>query len=330
MAVEWDRSYLESLLDNAIPETQDVEYKQQVPSKDGTDVLEGREEFLKDVTGMANAGGGGGVILYGVTNDGKLVPLKDSKPEKYDQLERRLGQWIDNGIEPRLHGAKFSKIDVADGYVLLLSIPNSMVGPFWGKVPGPQGAADTGRRIFKVRRGTRVVDMSYHEVREAFDRNSNTLVQARNWVRERIESHRTALKEAIPFVHIVPLASYQRATDPLALDDIRNHVPIFEPLFGNVAPMARHNFDGLRLFHEDPWTRPFVQIFRNGALEISDHVVSRNEDFQKHGGQEFYMYEIRVGYSQLTDRIEHQPRGLRTFLAGGGTNNPDSGPAHSS
>jgi len=292
MAAEWNRSYLESLLDNAIPETQGVEYKQQVPSKDDPDVLEHREEFLKDVSGMANAGGG--VILYGVTNDGKLLPLQDAKPEKYDQLERRLGQWIDNGIEPKMRGVSFAKIDVADGYVLLMSVPDSMAGPFWAKVPGPQGAADTGRRIFKIRRDTRVIDMSYHEVREAFDRNSNALMQAHNWVRGRIADYRNSLSEATPFVHIVPMASYQRATDPLEINDMRKHESILDPILGGSGSSGRHNFDGFRLFSGEPWDRPFVQIFRNGSLEISDHVVSLNEDFKTNGGPQLQLHETQL------------------------------------
>lgn len=291
MVAEWNRSSLESLSDNAVPETQGVEYKQQPPSKDSADVLKQREEFLKDVTGMANAGGG--VILYGVTNEGKLSPLKDEKPENYDQLSRRLEQWIDNGIEPRPHGVRFEKIDIDDDYILLLRIPNTMAGPFWAKVPGQQGAADTGRRIFKIRRGTRVIDMSYHEVREAFDRNSNALVHARNWVHERVQQyHRFGV--ATPLLHIIPLASYQRATDPLAVADIRAHELIFAPLFEGTSPIGRHNFDGIRLSSSDQWGDAFVQIFRNGSLEISEQIVSSNEDFKAHGGSEYHLHETNL------------------------------------
>ncbi len=310
MTVEWTRQYLETLQENAVSETQRIEFKQQAPAKaasktpdDRARALAHREEFLKDVTGMAN--GGGGDILYGVTDRGALKPLQDAAPETFDQLERRLHNWIENGVEPTLHGASFDKIVVDDGYVLRLHIPTTMAGPFWVNVPSANGDPDGSYRVFKVRRGSSVIDMSYHEVREAFDRNSNALLRARGWSAQRLEIVRSMISSTVPVIHIVPLAGYQRPMAPLSIPEMREHAIKLAPLFSEMHVAT--NFDGARYYFQERFEPPFVQVFRDGALELADIVTTENEDYATDGGAQFLVQETR-----LADFVMH---GLRNGLA---------------
>lgn len=264
----WDRAYIESLVENQIPESQGVDYKRQAPKLDKECDGKDRRELLKDVTGMANAGGG--VILFGVTNQVTLAPLQDEKPETYDKLTLRLGEWLDAGIEPKLHNLRFDKVDVEGGYVLVLKIPNTMAGPYWAKVPDPGGAKDTGSRIFKIRRGTEVSNMTYHEVREAFDRNSSALIRARDWSQERVMAMGRFARsgEVLGAVHIIPMASYQQPLDPLDIDAMRANSHTLARFFGEEVN-ARPNFDGYRLSSPTALF-PHAQVFRNGAIEMAE------------------------------------------------------------
>jgi predicted HTH transcriptional regulator len=55
-----DKTHIESLVTNEVPEGRTIEYKQALPG--GNDVA--KKEFLADVSSFANASGGD--LLYGV------------------------------------------------------------------------------------------------------------------------------------------------------------------------------------------------------------------------------------------------------------------------
>lgn len=299
-----DRQYVESLVGNNIPEQQGVEYKVLPPPKKDQGQ---REEFLKDVSGMANAGGG--AILYGVTNNVTLKPLVDAAPENFDSLERRLRQWIEVGIEPRITGLSLEKIDVDLGYILALRIPDSLAGPYWAKVSGPDGGTDTGRRVFKIRRGTSVSDMSYQEVRAAFDRASEALVRAANWSTSRnadafksLSRHRT-----VAVVHVIPLANYQRPLEPLAITELTRHEFDFKPVLPRGFDGSA-NFDGYRLYQSSLQDPTYVQVFRNGSIELAYEVTQPNPTFA----------QSQVGPATLIDAMqlaEHVWHALHAALA---------------
>lgn len=270
-----DRKFVENLVANTIPEQQGIEYKAIPPQRKDH---EQREEFLKDVIGMANAGGG--VILYGVTNNITLKPLLDAPPENFDLLERRLRLWIDAGVEPRITGLAINKIDLDGGYVLALHVPDSLGGPYWAKVNGSGGSTDSGRRIFKIRRGTSVIDMSYHDVRSAFDRASEAMARAEQWSAKRNEEVLEGLPtyRAVAVVHVIPLASYQRQLEPLAISDLKQD----EFDFTKVLPGGFNssvNFDGYRLYESSLTGPTYVQVFRNGSIELAYEITRPNPQF---------------------------------------------------
>src|SRR6266403_6171171 len=64
-----------------------------------------KQEFLKDVAALANAGGGD--IVYGISEvNGKanaLLRIQEAA-NPVDATRRRLGQWLESGIEPRIGG----------------------------------------------------------------------------------------------------------------------------------------------------------------------------------------------------------------------------------
>ena len=109
--------YLEDLCNSRTPETQTLEFKSELPGRDS----KARNDFLKDVSAIANAQGGD--LIYGVQEeDGCAITLIPITGESLDEAKRRLGQILDAGIEPRIIGLQFKDVPVAGGYILLLRV----------------------------------------------------------------------------------------------------------------------------------------------------------------------------------------------------------------
>ena len=104
---------IDALVQNAVCERRDTEYKQQLPG--GSD--EEAREFLADVSSLANASGGD--LIYGVRDkrDDKGQPT--GIPEAVDGLgrinsdaeERRLLNMLRDGIDPRIPGIRIKHLD---------------------------------------------------------------------------------------------------------------------------------------------------------------------------------------------------------------------------
>lgn len=274
-----DRTYIDDLVAGSFPEHQELDYKQKLYEKNDS----GRDELLKDVCALANASGG--VILYGIAEDGpdkapKVTPITD---ELFDVAQQRMQSQIDRLIEPRLPGVSFTRIEYDGGYVMALQIPGSFGGPYW--------YGTDGKKKFKVRRGTQTSDFSYQELRAAFDRNASATIRARNWVRERItdvRKGRNSLRplQPGPFVimHFVPMISYLSESSPIDIATSQKQL-LTVPIPWTNAYTYRINFDGLIIYpnmtpvHEDDDdVHGYVQIFRDGTIESVLRVAPLQSD----------------------------------------------------
>jgi len=144
---------LQALLEARIPEGQSLEYKEL--SLKGRNA---RVEALKDLSGMGN--GGGGVVLYGVTQDptdrelpGLLSPILDARAMGI------LEDVVRSGVSPPLLWEPI-RIDLGRGYVLAADVAPSALGPYM--VHGYE------EQRFYRRHGSRVDPMSEGEVRDAY------------------------------------------------------------------------------------------------------------------------------------------------------------------
>ncbi|KQV60141.1 hypothetical protein ASC95_01290 [Pelomonas sp. Root1217] len=170
---EIDATIIESLVENRLSESTTVEFKATLPDRSDRGIV----EFLKDACAMANSGGGD--IVYGVRElDGVADSLQPIEDETEDKALLRLGQMLDSGIEPRIAGARFLPIKTGNGYVLVLRVPQSFAGP--------HRVNRNGMHRFPLRNERHVSDMSYDQLRTAFDRTSSLAVAAREFRRERL------------------------------------------------------------------------------------------------------------------------------------------------
>jgi hypothetical protein len=271
-----DFDFVRRVIDAALPEDQELEYKRELPKKitDPTRAAQSKadpfEEFAKDVSAMANASGG--VLLYGVAEDDKTkrpatYPITD---EPFDQAQVRLHSILDGLIEPRLMGVTFDEIRIHGGYVLGIRVPGSLAGPHWHGKPE--------RRRFSVRRGGRVSEYTYQELRAAFDRNASAAALARQWIEKRVaaikagQTWRSLLPGPMTVVHIVPMLSYYQETPPIEIRQASELAIKFPRPWMQGGYSDSINFDGYMIYQsggeEDTELFGYTQMFRNGTMEV--------------------------------------------------------------
>ena len=271
-----DPAFVQRLIDAALPEDQELEYKRELPRKitDPTRAAQSKadpfEEFAKDVSAMANASGG--VLLYGVAEDEKtkrpcIYPITE---EPFDHAQVRLHSVLDSLIEPRLMGVTFNEVSVEGGYVLGIRVPGSLAGPHWHGKPE--------RRRFSVRRGGRVSEYTYQELRAAFDRNASAATRARQWMTERLASikegrtWRPLLPGPMTVVHIIPMLSYYQEEPPIDLRRASELAIKFPKPWMQGGYSDGINFDGYMIYQsggeEDTELFGYTQLFRDGTMEV--------------------------------------------------------------
>lgn len=244
-----------------------LEFKRDLPQ---ARLDQAKIELLKDVCAMANAAGGD--ILYGIEErDGAaaaLVPIT----EPFDAAERRMRQVLD-AIEPRLDGLRFREVPLsAGGYAILLRVPASYAGPH------------RFNSRFVLRDGTRNLDMTYDQLRAAFDRSASLTARALAFRDERVariergDGFRDVEPGPVMVVHVLPLEgmSGRKAVDLARLyNDFATMIT--NSRWGGAS--RAYNLDGITIFpaRNSDGHQGYVQAFRNGALEFVELIGSEYE-----------------------------------------------------
>jgi hypothetical protein len=245
-------------------ESQTLDFKQTLPSSSDRD----KSEFLKDVCALANADGGD--LVYGIAESkGVAVSPAPITGEAADAAKRRLGQVADAGLEPRVIGLQFRDVPVAGGYVLVVRVPASFSGPHRYNVGG------VGR--FVIRHGTHTADLSFDQLRSAFDRTATLTERARRLRNERLatisarETWMPMIAGPVCAVHLIPIACMGggNAIDIAAL--YNNYTQFIFAGWGGASRST--NLDGLVIHpgigKDQSEIGAYVQLFRSGAMEAA-------------------------------------------------------------
>jgi hypothetical protein len=255
-----DETKLQQVCNESTSESLTLEFKRELPSKEKSDKV----EFIKDVTALANAEGGD--IVYGIAEKGgtalRLHPITGTTS---DAEMRRLGQILDGGVEPRITGVHFQEVAVNGGFILVLRIPQSYDGPH-------RIIQDNDGR-FVLRTKTHTSDMSYSQLKAAFDRTATLTDRAKSFRAERLNAIRQGLtpKPVMPgplcVVHIIPLVSLtgRQSIDVVGLS--RNPGAIYFHEWGHGTSTL--NLDGI-VVHSPISNSPtygYIQIYRTGCTE---------------------------------------------------------------
>ena len=125
-------SDLLGLISARVPEGPSLEYKAMV----NVDTREERRELLKDLTGMAN--GGGGTIVFGLSESAG----QDAVPESITPLTDRgtvamFENVVRSAVRPPLL-MRLHSIEVPGGYCLIADVDQSPLGPYMVEAYGEQ------------------------------------------------------------------------------------------------------------------------------------------------------------------------------------------------
>ena len=260
-----DETILRQLCESECPESQTLDFKRELPGKLDQD----KHELCKDVVALANAEGGD--LVYGIEEkDGVAGSIVGITTEPVDEAIRRINQVLETGIEPRIHGLRMQHIPVSEGYVLILRVPASYDGPHCIRTNGNNKQ----QRRFVMRNGTMVSDMSYDQIRAAFDRTATLAEQARRFIatrRELIAKGETPvpLKDGPKLViHLVPIAGFAGRM----MVDLRAVYQNYNDFVNDEWDGGTRffNIDGLVVypgFGRDKGEDGYNHIFRTGAIE---------------------------------------------------------------
>jgi hypothetical protein len=256
-----DEALLISACNDKWPESQILEFKQVLPGSDD----KSRHEFLKDVCALANASGGD--IVYGVQErSGRADAPAPISQANYplDATKRRLAQILESGLEPRLDVRMHTVVFSSGDYILIVRVPASFQRPHRFKM--------SQHTRWVVRADTHVVDLTYDQIRDAFDRSATLADRARRFRDERLAAimsgttGRTMIAGPKCVVHLIPLASVAG----MASVDVRGLYNAYQHfIFKEAGAWTRSlNLDGLVVSPGGAGSDVlYTQIFRTGVLE---------------------------------------------------------------
>lgn len=271
-----DAILIQQLCDEGCPESQTLDFKRDLPAHDD----KGRHEFLKDVCALANSSGGD--LVYGVEENSGAAKAITPCTAPADATQRRLGQILDAGIEPRLQGVQFKEIAVTGGYVLIVRVPASF--------DGPHRYLFNSNSKFVMRSGTYTAEHSYTQLRDAFDRTATLVERAGRFRAERVQAI-TDGKTFAPLVagptcvmHFIPISA-MAGRRSVAVNELYTK-DFTQFMFRNWSGGSRSlNLDGLAVYpghlqDENDRMESYVQLFRSGAIEAVTYGGSHHPEFK--------------------------------------------------
>ena len=296
------------LVENEVVEDLHLEYKEKFP-----DCNNKKEEFLKDVSALANASGGN--IIYGLREEDGVaskivgVELADNK----DDFKTRLGNLIDDTIKPAIkYHIDLIELDQKNlnKFLVILKVYESFQKPHQIRIKKNQ--------FFYIRHDSRNVPMEIEELKQSFLR-SDTLAQSSDQFRS--DSVQKLCKGQSPYpsaptsdmnkliMHIFPVNSFysNRYVSP---DTIKDTLSTESTIFADSDPLIKHksihcieNFHGVLNYGDDYF---YTQFYRDGKIEFVDMYLFNN--LFKHLGPNNWIQTDRLNHEsyksyQLEDKI---------------------------
>jgi hypothetical protein len=298
------QEHIEQLVADQIREGPHLDFKRDLPAAWNDSA---KHEFLADTTAFANSGGGD--LIFGVDEDGqaqasRIMPQVISN---VDQEIRRLQDFLLNLAEPRLPGVKIQAVQVsvaeADGYVIVVRIPQSWAGPHRVKT----------NQHFFIRDGLRKRQLDVPEIRSLFLRTENQTRRLNDFRTERLgkilsgNAPQQLVDGPLLVAHLVPT---QAALGLVQIDPVPYTSQGRLPVIGTSGGLARLNLDGaLVVRNETPQgeTHGYSQFFRNGFFESTHVLTRRMEDGRvilASRSYEEHLIALLGGFRKELDRLD--------------------------
>lgn len=254
---------LRGLIDAAVAEGKDVDFKEQLPG--GTD--REKKEFLADATSFANTIGGW--LFYGIKETAGIASSVDGCVVDESDVEMlRLENLIQMGVKPRIPEYQLGAVLLGNGnHVFAIKLRRSFVHPHRVTL----GA----HAKFYARNSAGKYPMDVSELRTAFTRGQSLAERMKEFRRDRLASIQTRdtplplARNAILVLHILPLRAFD-TDDVVGMEDVWEQRTAFHPILG-ASMGSRMNMHGL-LTYSAPTRDPrdvlaYSQLYRNGTVE---------------------------------------------------------------
>lgn len=255
-----DASLLDRLVRDRAHEDARLEFKRELPPS----TQDGRIELLKDISALANAGGG--AIIYGVAEvKGTASAVLGLGGINVDREGLRVEQTLETGVQPRISGIWIQRVTHPSGPVLVIGVPRSLAAPHmvWAESTGQFWSRNNGGKFL----------MDATQVRQA-------MLAAGEWERaatvfrdHRVERIRlgTGLPKLDPqnaavVIHVLPLGGpRERADLPSVKPDWQSALYPGGGSFAQPGFLARPNADGWLVASITGKDVRHVQVFREGG-----------------------------------------------------------------
>ena len=110
---------IKKLLESNTPEDFEIEYKRELTSD--------KKELKADVIQFANTYGG--ILIIGIEEEDRvaknIVPITGD----IDAVKLQINQTLRSNIEPAIQGLVVQEVEVVDGFIILIGIPESKNKP---------------------------------------------------------------------------------------------------------------------------------------------------------------------------------------------------------
>lgn len=261
-----DENDLQKLVDNQVPESKTIDYKESLTGNSDSD----KKEFLADVSSFANAAGG--YLIYGMREDSGIASeLCGLEIIDADAEIRRLENIIRDSIKPRIPGVSLWAIPLKTSRAaIIIHIPRSWASPHMVTFKNDSK--------FHSRNSAGKYQLDVSELRAAFVLSETTTERIRNFRTERLskiisgDTPVLLIDTAKIILHIIPFGAF----NPAAIFDVSSLANDVETLktISTLGLNARHNFDGYLSYDNQ---MAYLQVFRNGIIEAVDASILQPE-----------------------------------------------------
>lgn len=259
-----------AMIESGVREGQTIEFKRETYQRND----EGKREFLKDISSLANTAGGHLIIGICCT-DGVASRVNPLEGLEVDKEILWLDSLVQSCIEPRIPGLRIVAVPFGDGVVLVARVPKS-----WFL---PHRVAFKSQRFY-ARNSAGVYEPDVGELRSLFTLASASAERASQFCDRRLEAIQNN-STPVPvsgnedrfILHMWPLGAFSGLSQTVDLDQAYQLQNEFRPI-NSTGYSARVNFDGLLVYEGGDRSSSYTQLFRNGVVEaVRSGLVVRQE-----------------------------------------------------
>lgn len=290
---------IEALLQSGVIESRTLDYKRDLYGASDKD----KKSFLIDVSALANTNGG--YLVIGVAEDeGVPKSIAGVNISDFDKLKLHFENLLRMSVDPPIRGIEFQTVDItADKKVLVIEVPRS--------VNRPHAVAHNGYYRFHGRHSGGTYPFAVNDIKRAILESETIAFKLKSFRNDRIalisegQTFFKLLDNAKTVLHIMPESAFDlENAAQLQNGSTSEFSPYYSRVFGGHS--HRINFEGVITF-----TRPdehgcvanYVQVFRNGIVEVVDAFTNRTRNGEK---------EFNSGLSEefLTTSLETCLKGM--------------------